>query len=87
MESSLCVPVSDIEDTTTTPRNRIQEMAHFVDLVYKCWSSICGTCPETVTISIVRRLEGRYPYLSSQDALYITERFDNFNVFETVRDK
>ena len=65
----------------------IQEVAHYIDRVYECWSSICGAHPETVTICTARRLEGRYPQLSSQDASYITERFDNFDVFETVRDK
>ena len=76
-----------IEDTTTIPCNRIQEVTHYIDQVYKCWFSICSACPETVTISTVRRLKERYPQLLSQDASYNSKRFNDFDVFETVRDK
>ena len=87
MDSSLYVPVSNIKAATTTPYNCVQEVAHYIDLVYKCWSSICGAHPGAVTIPTVRRLEGRYPRLSSQDVSYITKSFNDFDVFETVQDK
>lgn len=55
--------------------------------IYKCWFSICGAHPDALTISAVRRLEGRYPQLSTNDALYITERFHDLDVFETIQDE
>ena len=88
MDSSLYVPESSIKaTTTTTPYDCVQEVAHYIDLVYKCWSSIYGAHPGAVTIPTVRTLKGRYPRLSSQDVSYITKSFNDFDVFETVQDK